>query len=205
MFSEDQLETLGRDLLAIARCARQLHADIEPKRAAVGDDGVWHRPVYGPRDPVDLAALSLLDEVGRLLGWYLHRIAVDFLGAVVPGADQQPGPWAAGRDKTTHAKANRLYEQRHYIADREWAPEMYTDVAHVRELLCGVVEPVAPPASAVPTEVLDKRVSATEAARVLRIPVGTIYRWGSEGRIPKYVGDDGQTVYRLGDLYDHRR
>lgn len=128
--TDDQLETLGRDLRAIARGARQLHADIAPKRPSVGDDGVWHRPTYGPRDPVNIHVVSILDEAGRLLGWYLRRVAEDFITAPLPDAEKRPGQWAASRDSTTHAKANRLYEQRHYIADREWAAE-FLSLIHI--------------------------------------------------------------------------
>ena len=42
--TDDQTEVLARDLLTIARCARTLHAQLQPGSNA--GDGVWHRPVY---------------------------------------------------------------------------------------------------------------------------------------------------------------
>lgn len=199
--TDDQLETLARDLLTIARCARQLHADTEPKRPNVGDDGVWHRPTYGPRDPVNIQIVSLLDETSRLLGWYLRRIAEDFITAPLPDAEKRPGDWAATRDATAHAKANRLYEQRNYIADREWAAEFLHDIEQLKENLGNAVEPTPTPLS---TDLLERRVSAADGAKILGIPVGTIHRWGSERSVESFKDTCGRTVYRLGDLRERR-
>ncbi len=199
--TDTQLETLARDLLSIARCARQLHADIEPKRPTVGDDGAWHRPTYGPKPPCDVRIVSLLDEAGRLLGWYLRRVAEDFITAPIPDAEMSPGQWAASRDSTTHAKANRLYEQRHYIADREWATEFLNDIEQLKEKLGGFVEPLGKP---LPAQILDQHVTASEGARILGIPVGTIHRWGSEGVVHRAKNACGKTVYRLRDLRERR-
>ena len=105
--TDDQTETLARDLLTIARCARTLHAQLQPARQA--GDGVWHRPVYGPKPPCSISILDLLHEAETVLAGWLGNLAHDYLGEEVPGADQTPRAWAAKRDRTTHAKANRPY------------------------------------------------------------------------------------------------
>ena len=206
--TDDQTEVLARDLLTIARCARTLHAQLQPGHQA--GDGVWHRPVYGPHPPCSISILDMLHEADQVLAGWLGNLAHDYLGEEVPGAEQTPRQWAARRDRTTHAKANRLYEQRHLLASREYAADAMEEIAQQARALADRAEPPAPtpkpttlnPAAAATTG------TAAELSRALTqagydVPAGTIRRWGSTGVITKYQDEEGRPVYRLGDIHAH--
>ena len=135
--TDDQTEVLARDLLTIARCARALHAQLQPGSNA--NDGVWHRPVYGPRPPCSITVLDLLHEADQVLAGWLGNLAHDYLGEEIPGADEPPREWAARRDRTTHAKANRLYEQRHLLATREYAATAADEIHVDRNSVLGSI------------------------------------------------------------------
>ena len=205
--TDDQTEVLARDLLTIARCARTLHAQLQPGSNA--GDGVWHRPAYGPRPPCSITVLDLLHEADQVLAGWLGNLAHDYLGETVDGADQTPRAWAARRDRTTHAKANRLYEQRHLLATREYAHDAMEEIAQQARTLADRAEP--PPPTKPPT-IPREEVFATagDLAPVISDITGrTITRkqityWGRAGYIPSRggAGDAGQ-VYRLADVLDH--
>ena len=206
--TDDQTEVLARDLLTIARCARTLHAQLQPGHNA--GDGVWHRPVYGPRPPCSITVLDLLHEADQVLAGWLGNLAHDYLGEEVPGADQTPRAWATTRDRTTHAKANRLYEQRHLLADREYAADAAEEIHQQARTLADRAEP--PPPQPKPTTLNPAAAATTgtaaELSRALTqagydIPAGTIRRWGSEGTITKHPGPDGRPIYKLGDIHTH--
>ena len=196
--TDDQLETLGRDLLAIARCARTLHAQLQPGSNA--GDGVWHRPVYGPRPPCSISILDLLYDADQVLSGWLGNLAHDYLGEHVDGADETPRAWAARRDRTTHAKANRLYEQRHLLASRGYAADAAEEIAQQARAMAARAEPQDPTVDTLAPGLLDRMVSAADAARITGIPAGTIRRWGSEGTLAKHMGTDGRARYRIGDI-----
>ena len=207
--TDDQTEILARDLLTIARCARTLHAQLQPGHNA--GDGVWHRPVYGPRPPCSITVLDLLHEADQVLAGWLGNLAHDYLGEEVPGADQTPRAWAARRDRTTHAKANRLYEQRHLLATREYATTAAEEIAQQARTLADHAEP--PPPTKPPT-IPREEVFATagDLAPVISDITGrTITRkqityWGRAGYIPSRGGDgDAGQVYRLADVLDHAK
>ncbi|QDF19995.1 hypothetical protein HWC45_gp53 [Corynebacterium phage Stiles] len=203
--TDDQTEILARDLLTIARCARALHAQLQPGSNA--GDGVWHRPVYGPRPPCSITVLDLLHEADQVLAGWLGNIAHDYLGDHADGADQPPRAWAARRDRTTHAKANRLYEQRHLLASREYATTAAEEIAQQARTLADHAEPPAPQ----PSPSIRKEVHATAAdlAKVATHITGrTITRkaityWGNAGYIPRRQGAAGETVYLLDDVLNH--
>ena len=207
--TDDQTEVLARDLLTIARCARALHAQLQPGSNA--NDGVWHRPVYGPRPPCSIPVLDLLHEADQVLSGWLGNIAHDYLGEHVDSADQTPRAWAARRDRTTHAKANRLYEWRHLLASREYAADAADEIAQQARTLADRAEP-PPPTKPTPTTLNPAAAATTgtaaELSRTLTlagydVPAGTIRRWGSEGTITKHTDTTGRPVYRLGDIHTH--
>ena len=201
--TDDQTEVLARDLLTIARCARTLHAQLQPGHNA--GDGVWHRPVYGPRPPCSITVLDLLHEADQVLAGWLGNLAHDYLGEHVDGADETPRAWAARRDRTTHAKANRLYEWRHLLASREYAADAADEIAQQARTLADRAEPPPPtntPPGYTPAQ-LDTLLTAADTARITGIPSGTIRRWGSTGVITKYTDATGRPVYRLGDIHTH--
>ena len=205
--TDDQTEVLARDLLTIARCARALHAQLQPGSNA--NDGVWHRPVYGPRPPCSITVLDVLHEADQVLSGWLGNLAADYLGEHVDGADETPRAWAARRDRTTHAKANRLYEQRHLLASREYATTAAEEIAQQARTLADHAEP--PPPTKPPT-IPREEVFATagDLAPVASDITGrTITRkqityWARAGYIPSR-GDAGAAgqVYRLADVLDH--
>lgn len=204
--TDDQTEVLARDLLTIARCARALHAQLQPGHNA--GDGVWHRPVYGPRPPCSITVLDLLHEADQVLAGWLGNLAADYLGEEVPGADQTPRAWATRRDRTTHAKANRLYEQRHLLATREYAHDAMEEIAQQARTLADHAEP--PPPTPKPTTLNPAAAATTgtaaELSRALTlagydVPAGTIRYWGSAGVITKYQDEEGRPCYKLGDIH----
>ena len=206
--TDDQTEVLARDLLTIARCARTLHAQLQPGSNA--GDGVWHRPVYGPRPPCSITVLDLLHEADQVLAGWLGNLAHDYLGEHVDGADQTPRAWAARRDHTTHAKANRLYEQRHLLASREYATTAAEEIAQQARTLADRAEP--PPPTPKPTTLNPAAAATTgtaaELSRALTqagydVPAGTIRYWGSTGVITKYTDTTGRPIYKLGDIHAH--
>lgn len=206
--TDDQTEVLARDLLTIARCARTLHAQLQPGSNA--GDGVWHRPVYGPRPPCSISILDLLHDADQVLAGWLGNLAHDYLGEHVEGADQTPRAWAARRDRTTHAKANRLYEQRHLLASREYATTAAEEIAHQARTLADRAEP--PPPTPKPTTLNPAAAATTgtaaELSRALTqagydIPAGTIRYWGSTGTITKHQDEEGRPCYKLGDIHAH--
>ncbi|MBP2333305.1 hypothetical protein [Corynebacterium freneyi] len=204
--TDTQLETLSRDLLIIARCARTLHAQLQPGHNA--GDGVWHRPVYGPRPPCSITVLDLLHEADQVLAGWLGNLAADYLGETVDGADETPRAWAARRDRTTHAKANRLWEQRHLLASREYATDAADEIAQQARTLADRAEP--PPPTKPPT-IPREEVFATagELAPVVSDITGrTITRkqityWGDAGHITRFSDTTGQSKYRLAEVLDH--
>ena len=203
--TDDQTETLARDLLTIARCARALHAQLQPGSNA--GDGVWHRPVYGPRPPCSITVLDLLHEADQVLAGWLGNLAHDYLGETVDGADQTPRAWASKRDRTTHAKANRLYEQRHLLASREYATTAADEIAQQARTLADHAEP--PPPTKPPT-IPREEVFATagDLAPVISDITGrTITRkqityWGNAGAIRRYDDGHGNTVYMLSEVVE---
>ena len=206
--TDDQTEVLARDLLTIARCARTLHAQLQPGSNA--GDGVWHRPVYGPRPPCSITVLDLLHDADQVLTGWLGNLAADYLGEHVEGADETPRAWAARRDRTTHAKANRLYEQRHLLATREYATTAADEIAQQARTLADHAEP--PPPQPKPTTLNPAAAhalgTAAELSRALTragydIPAGTIRRWGSTGTITKHQDEEGRPCYKLGDIHTH--
>ena len=206
--TDDQTEVLARDLLTIARCARTLQAQLQPGHNA--GDGVWHRPVYGPRPPCSITVLDLLHEADQVLAGWLGNLAHDYLGDTVDGADQTPRAWAACRDRTTHAKANRLYEQRHLLASREYATTAADEIAQQARTLADRAEP--PPPTPKPTALNPAAAATTgtaaELSRALTqagydIPAGTIRYWGSTGTITKHQDEEGRPCYKLGDIHTH--
>lgn len=48
----------------------------------------------------------------------------------------------------------------------------------------------------------DELVSDLDAAHLAELSPVTIRRWASEGRIDRYVGDDGGRRYRIGEILD---
>ena len=203
--TDDQTEVLARDLLTIARCARTLHAQLQPGHNA--GDGVWHHPTYGPRPPCSISILDLLYEADQVLSGWLGNLATDLLGEHVPGADTTPRQWAARRDRTAHAMANRLYEQRHLLADREYATDAAEEIAQQARALADRAEP--PPPQPSPSIRREVYATAAELARVVTQIVGrTVTRkeityWGNAGYIPRRAGAAGQTVYLLDDVLGH--
>ena len=206
--TDDQTEVLARDLLTIARCARTLHAQLQPGSTA--GDGVWHRPAYGPRPPCSITVLDLLHEADQVLAGWLGNLAHDYLGEHVDGTDQTPRAWATRRDRTTHAKANRLYEQRHLLATREYAHDAMEEIAQQARTLTDHAEP--PPPTPKPTTLNPAAAATTgtaaELSRALTragydIPAGTIRRWGSIGIITKQTDTTGRPIYKLGDIHTH--
>ncbi|KGF17374.1 hypothetical protein [Corynebacterium freneyi] len=206
--TDTQTETLARNLLTIARCARQLHAQLEPGHNA--GDGVWHRPVYGPRPPCSITVLDLLHDCEAILAGWLGNLAEDLLGEHIPGAEQTPRQWATTRDRTAHHMANRLWEQRHLLAGREWAATAAEEIHQQARILADRAEP--PPPTPKPTTLNPAAAATTGTAAELSraliqagydVPAGTIRRWGSEGVITKHPGPDGHTRYRLGDIHTH--
>ena len=207
--TDDQTETLARDLLTIARCARTLHAQLQPGHNA--GDGVWHRPTYGPRPPCSITVLDLLHEADQVLAGWLGNIAHDYIGDTVDGADQTPRAWAARRDRTTHAKANRLYEQRHLLATREYATTAAEEIHQQARALADRAEP--PPPTQPKAITLNPAAAATtgtaaELSRALTragydVPAGTIRYWGSTGIITKHTDTTGRPIYKLGDIHTH--
>lgn len=203
--TDDQLEVLARDLLTIARCARNLHAQLEPGHQA--GDGVWHRPDYGPRPPCSISVLDLLHDAETVLSGWLGNLAADYLGDNVDGADQTPRAWATRRDKTAHDMANRLYEQRRLLASMEYAADAAEEIAQQARALAARAEPPAPQ----PSPSIRKEVHATAAdlAKVATHITGrTITRkaityWGNAGYIPRRQGAAGETVYLLDDVLNH--
>ena len=126
------------------------------------------------------------------------------------GADQTPRAWAARRDRTTHAKANRLYEQRPLLASREYAATAADEIAQQARTLADRAEP--PPPTPKPTTLNPAAAATTgtaaELSRALAaagydIPAGTIRRWGSTGVITKYTDTTGRPIYKLGDIHTH--
>ena len=204
--TDDQTEVLARDLLTIARCARTLHAQLQPGSNA--GDGVWHRPVYGPRPPCSITVLDLLHDADQVLAGWLGNIAADYLGEQWRGLES-PRAWAMKWGRTTHAKANLLYEQRHYLASREYAHDAMEEIAQQARTLADRAEP--PPPTKPPT-IPREEVFATagDLAPVISDITGrTITRkqityWARAGYIPSRggAGDAGQ-VYRLADVLDH--
>ena len=204
--TDDQTEVLARDLLTIARCARTLHAQLQPGHNA--GDGVWHRPVYGPRPPCSITVLDLLHDADQVLAGWLGNIAADYLGEQWRGLES-PRAWAMKWGRTTHAKANLLYEQRHYLASREYAHDAMEEIAQQARTLADRAEP--PPPTKPPT-IPREEVFATagDLAPVISDITGrTITRkqityWARAGYIPSRggAGDAGQ-VYRLADVLDH--
>lgn len=206
--TDDQTEILARDLMTIARCARALHAQLQPGSNA--GDGVWHRPVYGPRPPCSISILDLLHEADQVLTGWLGNLAHDYLGDHVEGADETPRAWAARRDRTTHAKANRLYEQRHLLASREYAATAADEIAQQARTLADHAEP--PPPTPKPTTLNPAAAATTgtaaELSRALTragydVPAGTIRYWGSTGTITKHTDTTGRPIYKLGDIHTH--
>lgn len=206
--TDTQLETLSRDLLTIARCARTLHAQLEPGHQA--GDGVWHRPVYGPKPPCSITVLDLLHEADQVLAGWLGNLAEDLLGETIPGAEQTPRQWATTRDRTAHDMANRLWEQRHLLATREWATTAAEEIHDQADILTRHAEP--PPPTPKPTTLNPAAAATTgtaaELSRALTqagydIPASTIRRWGSEGTITKYKDEEGRPIYKLGDIHTH--
>ena len=204
--TDDQTEVLARDLLTIARCARTLHAQLKPGSNA--GDGVWHRPVYGPRPPCSITVLDLLHDADQVLAGWLGNLAHDYLGEEVPGADETPRAWAARRDRTTHAKANRLYEQRHLLASREYATTAAEEIAQQARTLADRAEP-PPPTKPTPVPREEVFATAGDLAPVVSDITGrTITRkqityWGDAGHITRYSDTDGQSKYRLAEVLDH--
>ena len=204
--TDTQLETLSRDLLTIARCARQLHAQLEPGHNA--GDGVWRRPVYGPRPPCSITVLDLLHEAETVLAGWLGNLAEDLLGEHIPGAEQTPRQWATTRDRTAHDMANRLYEQRHLLASREYAHDAMEKIAQQARALADRAEPPAPTK---PTPIPREEVFATAAdlAPVISDITGKhitrkqITYWGRAGYIARRGGAGDEQVYRLADVLDH--
>ncbi|MGV3114112.1 hypothetical protein ACEE18_05775 [Corynebacterium freneyi] len=204
--TDDQTEVLARDLLTIARCARALHAQLQPGSNA--NDGVWHRPAYGPRPPCSITVLDLLHEADQVLAGWLGNLAHDYLGDHVDGADEPPRAWASKRDRTTHAKANRLYEQRHLLASREYATTAAEEIAQQARTLADRAEP--PPPTKPPT-IPREEVFATAgdlAPVVSDITGRTITRkqityWGRAGYIARRGGVGDEQVYRLADVVGH--
>lgn len=204
--TDTQLETLSRDLLTIARCARTLHAQLEPGHNA--GDGVWHRPVYGPRPPCSITVLDLLHDCETILAGWLGNLAEDLLGEHIPGAEQTPRQWATTRDRTAHHMANRLWEQRHLLAGREWAATAAEEIHQQARTLADHAEP--PPPTKPPT-IPREEVFATagELAPVVSDITGrTITRkqityWGDAGHITRFSDTTGQSKYRLAEVLDH--
>ena len=204
--TDTQLETLARDLLTIARCARTLHAQLQPGHQA--GDGVWHRPVYGPKPPCSITVLDLLHEAETVLAGWLGNLAHDYLGEHVDGAVETPRAWAARRDRTAHDMANRLYEQRHLLASREYAHDAADEIAQQARTLADRAEP--PPPTKPPT-IPREEVFATagDLAPVISDITGrTITRkqityWGRAGYIARRGGAGDEQVYRLADVLDH--
>lgn len=206
--TDEQTEVLARDLLTIARCARTLHAQLQPGHNA--GDGVWHRPVYGPRPPCSISILDLLHEAETVLAGWLGNLAEDLLGEHIPGAEQTPRHWATTRDRTAHHMANRLWEQRHLLAGREWAATAAEEIHQQARTLADHAEP--PPPTPKPTTLNPAAAATTgtaaELSRALTragydIPAGTIRYWGSTGVITKYTDTTGRPIYKLGDIHTH--
>ena len=203
--TDDQTEVLARDLLTIARCARTLHAQLQPGHSA--GDGVWHRPVYGPRPPCSISILDLLHEADQVLAGWLGNLAADYLGEQWRGLES-PRAWAMKWGRTTHAKANLLYEQRHYLATREWAVDAAEEIHDQADILARHAEP--PPPTPKPTTLNPAAAATTgtaaELSRALTragydVPAGTIRYWGSAGVITKYTDTTGRPIYKLGDIH----
>ena len=206
--TDDQTEVLARDLLTIARCARALHAQLQPGSNA--GDGVWHRPAYGPRPPCSITVLDLLHDAETVLSGWLGNLAADYLGETVDGADQTPRAWATRRDKTAHDMANRLYEQRRLLASMEYAADAAEEIAQQARALAARAEP--PPPTPKPTTLNPAAAATTgtaaELSRALTragydVPAGTIRYWGSAGVITKYTDTTGRPIYKLGDIHTH--
>lgn len=203
--TDDQTETLARDLLTIARCARTLHAQLQPGSNA--GDGVWHRPVYGPRPPCSITVLDLLHEADQVLAGWLGNLAHDYLGEQWRGLES-PRAWAMKWGRTTHAKANLLYEQRHYLASMEYAADAADEIAQQARTLADHAEP--PPPTKPPT-IPREEVFATagDLAPVISDITGrTITRkqityWGRAGYIARRGGVGDEQVYRLADVVGH--
>ena len=203
--TDDQTEVLARDLLTIARCARALHAQLQPGSNA--GDGVWHRPVYGPRPPCSISILDLLHEADQVLAGWLGNLAHDYLGEQWRGLES-PRAWAMKWGSTTHAKANLLYEQRHYLATREYATTAAEEIAQQARTLADRAEP--PPPTKPPT-IPREEVFATagDLAPVVSDITGRnitrkqITYWGRAGYIARRGGAGDEQVYRLADVLDH--
>ena len=192
LLTDDQVETVARQLVAIARWDEQLRAMLQPT-PAVGDDGVWHRPTPGPKPPCSITVLDLLVDTEQRLRDYAGNLAEDVLGGRIHGADVTPREWARSR-RTNPALCDFLRRHLDALASREWAPDAVDDIARIHRDLADRVEPPADlPVDAVAT--------AADAARLTGIPAGTIRRWGSEGTIPKHLGPDGRARYRIGDIH----
>lgn len=191
LLTDDQVETVARQLVAIARWDEQLRAMLQPT-PAVGDDGVWHRPTPGPKPPCSITVLDLLVDVEQRLREYAGNLAEDVLDSRIPGADITPREWAESRC-TIPALCDFLRRHLDALASLEWAQDAAEDVARMhRDIADRAEPPVQVPVDAVAT--------AADAARITGIPAGTIRRWGSEGTLAKHVGVDGRPRYRIGDI-----
>lgn len=203
--TDTQLETMARDLLTIARCARQLHAQLET-RPCVGVDEVWHRPVYGPRPPLNVHTLDVLHDCETVLAGWLGNLAENLLGETIPGAERTPREWAATRDRTAYDMANRLWEQRHLLAGREWAATAAEEIHAQARILTDIAEP-PPPTNPAPRQ--DVFATAADLAPVVSDITGKhisrkqITYWGRAGHIAHRTRRDGEQVYRLADAIDH--
>ena len=82
--TDGQVETVARQLVAIARWDEQLRAMLQPT-PDVGDDGVWHRPTPGPKPPCSITVLDLLVDVEQRLREYSPLTAPRYRRLV--------GPW----------------------------------------------------------------------------------------------------------------
>lgn len=206
--TDDQTETLARQLVAIARWDEQLRGMLQPAPSA-GNDGGWRRPTPGPKPPCSVSVLDLLVDVEQRLREYAGNLAEDVLGSRIHGADITPREWAESR-RTIPALCDFLRRHLDALASREWAQDAADDIARMHRDFADHAEP--PPPAPKPTALNPAAAATTgtaaELSRALTaagydVPAGTIRRWGSTGTITKYTDTTGRPVYRLGDIHTH--
>ena len=206
LLTDDQVETVARQLVAIARWEEQLRGMLQPAPGA-GNDGVWRRPTPGPKPPCSVSVLGLLVDVEQRLREYAGNLAEDVLGSRIPGADITPREWAESR-RTIPALCDFLRRHLDVLASREWAQDAADDIARMHRDFADRAEP--PPPTKPPT-IPREEVFATagDLAPVISDITGrTITRkqityWGRAGYIARRGGVADEQVYRLADVIDH--
>lgn len=199
--TEDELlllDRIGPALLSVKHLDEELRSMMLPG-APRGGEGGGGKP--GSKPPVSTHLLDLVVDAWTITRSWAGYLFVETWGSQIAGIDARE--WMQQRHSTAQGYCDWLYQYRELIVARSWAQDIVEELEELQGRMGDALpkdEP--PPVRDVPETARGLMVTASEAASLTKIPVGTIRRWGTSGAVPCTSTKRGAKLYKIGDILD---